>query len=174
MLEVEVKLPLPAQARAALVQRLHSLGASPGPLQHQVDIFFRHPQRDLAATDEALRLRRVGARLELTYKGPRLGGPTKARIEHNVQVASDPTALLAALGFVPAATLTKDRQPFHLSGVEVAVDDVAGVGAFVEIEATGADREAATRLVEDAVRKLGLQALPRESRSYLELASRPA
>jgi adenylate cyclase class IV len=44
------------------------------------------------------------------------------------------------------------------------------VGLYVEVEATGADREAATRLVEDALRRLGLDKEPREARSYLELA----
>ena len=167
MLEVEAKLAL--RDRAAVERRLRELGAAPGPAQRQEDTFFRHPQRDFAATDEALRLRRVGARLELTYKGPKLGGPAKARVEQTVAVASDPTALLASLGFAPAATLGKTRVAYRLGHVEVALDDVDGVGAFVEVEATGADREAATRLVEDAVRRLGLEREPREARSYLEL-----
>lgn len=170
VLEVEVKLPFPDGDRAQLVQRLLELGATAGPIQHQVDTFFEHPARDLAASDEALRLRRVGARLELTYKGPRLGGSTKARIEHTVQVASDPTALLASLGFAPKANLAKQRRPYHLGPVEVALDTVEGVGSYVEVEATGADREAATKLVEETLRRLGLQGHARERRSYLELA----
>lgn len=168
MLEVEVKVRL--RDRGALEQRLRAVEARPGPVQHQVDTFFAHPARDFVAGDEALRLRRIGARLELTYKGPRLGGPTKARVEQTVGLASDPTALLASLGFTPAATLSKTRTPYHLGAVEVALDEVQGVGLFVEVEATGEDREAAGRLVEDALRRLGLQDEPRESRSYVELA----
>ncbi|MEK6976409.1 MAG: class IV adenylate cyclase [Candidatus Thermoplasmatota archaeon] len=168
MLEVEAKLKL--RDRAGLERRLRELGASPGPAQRQEDTFFRHPQRDLAALDAALRLRRVGARLELTYKGPKQGGPTKARVEQTVGLATDPTALLASLGFTPAATLSKTRVPYHLGVVEVALDVVDGVGEFVEVEATGSDREAATSLVEDALRRLGLHAEDREQRSYLELA----
>lgn len=168
MLEVEAKLRL--RDRAGLERRLRELGAVPGAAQRQEDTFFRHPQRDFAASDEALRLRRIGARLELTYKGPKQGGPTKARVEQTVGLASDPTPLLASLGFMPAATLGKARVPYRLGAVEVALDVVDGLGEFVEVEATGEDREAATRLVEDALRKLGLHAEPREQRSYLELA----
>ena len=168
VLEVEAKVRL--RDRPALERRLRELGAMAGPVQRQEDTFFRHPQRDFAATDEALRLRRVGAKLELTYKGPKQGGATKARVEHTIVVASDPTALLASLGFTPAATLGKVRVPYHLGHVEVALDVVDGVGEYVEVEATGADREAAGKLVEDALRKLGLEREPREQRSYLELA----
>lgn len=167
VLEVEAKLRL--RDRAALERRLRELGAPAGPAQRQEDTFFRHPQRDFVATDEALRLRRVGARLELTYKGPKHGGSTKARVEQTVGLAADPTALLASLGFAPAAALGKTRVPYHLGPVEVAIDDVDGVGLYVEVEATGADREAATRLVEDALRRLGLDKEPREALSYLEL-----
>lgn len=167
VLEVEAKLPL--RDRAAVERRLRELGATPGAAQRQEDTFFRHPQRDFATTDEALRLRRVGARLELTYKGPKHGGPTKARVEQTVGLAADPTALLVSLGFAPAATLAKTRVAYHVGSVEVALDDVDGVGSFVEVEATGADREAATRQVEDVLRRLGLEREAREARSYLEL-----
>ena len=168
---MEAKLPL--RDRAGLERRLRELGAAPGPAQRQEDTFFRHPQRDFAATDEALRLRRVGARLELTYKGPKQGGSAKARVEQTVGLAADPTALLASLGFTPVATLGKTRVPYHVLHVEVAIDDVDGLGLFVEVESTGADREAATRLVEEAVRRLGLEREPREHRSYLELKLAP-
>lgn len=168
VLEVEAKLRL--RDRAGLERRLRELGAAAGPVQRQEDTFFRHPSRDLAAMDEALRLRRVGARLELTYKGPKQGGATKARVEQTVGLASDPTSLLAALGFTPAATLAKTRVPYRLGHVEVALDAVDGVGDYVEVEATGADRAAADRLVEDALRRLGLERDPRETRSYLELS----
>lgn len=171
MLEVEAKLRL--RDRPALERRLRELGATPGPVQAQVDTFFRHPARDFVARDEALRLRRVGAHLELTYKGPRHGGPTKARVEQTIVLASDPTALLASLGFEPAASLAKSRVAYRLGPVEVALDEVEGVGAFVEVEATGADREAAGRSVEDALRRLGLEREPREPRSYIELKLGP-
>lgn len=167
VLEVEAKVAL--RDRAGLERRLRELGAQAGAPQRQEDTFFRHPARDFSRTDEALRLRRVGARLELTYKGPKQGGALKARVEQTVAVAADPTALLASLGFVPAATLGKVRVPYHLGHVEVAIDEVDGVGLFVEVEATGADREAAGKLVEDALRRLGLDREPREARSYLEL-----
>jgi adenylate cyclase, class 2 len=168
--EVEAKLRL--RDRAALELRLRALGARAGPPQWQEDTFFRHPQRDFAATDEALRLRRAGGALELTYKGPKApGAGPKARVEHAVGVAADPTALLAGLGFTPAAQVAKERTPYELGGgVHVALDRLDGVGEFVEVEAVGPDRAAAALLVEEALRRLGLAGEPQVAASYLELS----
>ena len=175
MLEVEAKVALGSPD--ALRSRLHDLGASATPAAPEDDTFFLHPGRDLAAADEALRLRRMqaagqdgGARFELTYKGPRRGGSYKAREELAVRLADDPTALLAALGFRPGVRLRKTRQRFRLGLLEVALDHVDGLGWFAEVEATGEDARAAEAAVHAALRELGLAGRPRVERSYLELA----
>jgi adenylate cyclase class 2 len=167
VLEVEVKLP--CADLDAVRRRLGELGAEPLGVQEQEDTFFAHPQRDFAATDEALRLRRVGARLELTYKGPKQPGPAKARSEYTIAPESDPTAMLTSLGFRVAHTLRKRRDAHRLGSVEVALDTVQGVGTYVEVEALGDDADAARAQVADAVARLGLDRLPEETRSYLEL-----
>lgn len=176
--EVEAKLRL--RDRAGLERRLAALGARPGALEEQEDTFFAHPARDFARTDEALRLRRVGARLELTYKGPKQAGVpapaaapggAKARIEQTLALQADPTALLAALGFHPAARLRKTRLPYRLGDVAVDLDHLEGLGDFVEVEVVAADRAAAARRVETVVAQLGLAGEPRVTQSYLELAS---
>src|SRR5205085_2625708 len=40
-------------------EKLRQLGAVDGPTVVQVDCYFRHPSRDFAQTDEALRIRTV-------------------------------------------------------------------------------------------------------------------
>lgn len=173
MFEVEVKLRL--RDRAALQQALRDAGAVAGPAELQEDTFFAHPMRDFARSDEALRLRRVGfgpdARLELTYKGPKQGGATKARLEQSVALQEDPTPLLASLGFTPAARLAKTRVPYRFDDVHVALDTIVGLGEFVEVEVVSQDRQAAARRVEAALVRLGLQGEARVTQSYLELAS---
>src|SRR5262249_19531928 len=77
--EVEVKY------RSVDADRLRSLlierGAREDPAMDQEDIYLRHPARDFAQTQEALRLRRIGDDNRVTYKGPRFPGPTKTREE---------------------------------------------------------------------------------------------
>lgn len=165
---MEVKLRLTDEA--GLRRRLAELGAFAFPAEDEDDTFFRHPVRDFAQTDETLRLRRVGDALELTYKGPRQAGRAKARKEHSVPTATDPTPLLRALGFHPHFTLMKHRERHRLGKVTVCIDKVEGLGPFVEVEAMGDDRKEAEARVEEALERLGLAEHPREQRSYLALA----
>ncbi len=167
-MEVELKLRVAEGLLPALRERLQAVAAVPDEPRVQEDVFFQHPGRDLAATDEALRLRREAGGIELTYKGPREEGEVKARVEHNVGLHGDPMALLAALGFTPAARLRKTREPWQLPAAEVAIDHVDGLGWFVEIEAKDhADPHAHVLSLQAA---LGLQDAKPATTSYLELA----
>lgn len=182
MYEVELKFRVPDAA--AIERRLAALGAALGPAEEQVDRYFAHPARDFAAVDEALRLRRVGDRVAVTWKGPRLDAATKTRRE--IELAVTPVAdaggaatsarwteLLEALGFRPVREVAKRRRLAVVRGdgheIEVALDDVAGLGAFLEIEMRVADGDvaAAGRRIEALARALGC-GVP-ERRSYLEL-----
>ncbi|MEA3136227.1 MAG: adenylate cyclase, class 2 [Thermoplasmata archaeon] len=173
-LEVEAKVALdsPDALRAAL----HRLGASASPAAVEEDAFFTHPGRDLATSDEALRLRSLapgqdgGGRFELTYKGPRQAGAYKAREERTVRLADDPTALLQALGFRVSVRLRKTRERHRLGSLEVTLDHVDGLGWFAEVEAMASDARAAEAAVQAGLRELGLDGRPRVQGSYVELA----
>ncbi len=168
VLEVEAKLEL--LAPGALRDRLRALGAQPGADERQDDTYYAHPQRDLAANDEAFRLRRTPAGMDLTYKGPKRGDGTKVRTEHVVRVTDDPAPLLHELGFTAAARVRKHREPWQWGDVHISIDTIDDLGTFVEVEVTGTNEAAATRAVEDAVAALGLQGAQRFQDSYLELA----
>lgn len=166
--EVEVKLRVadPDTVR----RRMEELGAPLGPRRLQEDRFFQHPQRDLAATDEALRLRTDEGFQELTYKGPRQATDAKVREEWNIPVGADPTPFLEALGFRQAAWLRKHRESARIEACEVTLDHVEGLGWFVEVEALHEDIGRSVAAVHKTVVRLGLQDLPRVQASYLELA----
>jgi len=109
------------------------------------DTYFQHPCRDLAASDEALRLRyrkcSNGAEYYvLAYKGPRLatGSSLKTREEIEVQLpgseASRLAEVLTRLGFKKLLSFTKKRRIYHGRGLEASLDELVGVGFFLEIE----------------------------------------
>lgn len=178
--EVEQKFPV-ANLAAAQAQ-LQSLGAKFAAPLDQVDRYFAHPARDFATTDEALRIRRVGNENCVTYKGPKLDQTTKTRREIEIPLASGEenlarySELLRALGFTIVAEVAKRRTPAELRwegrSVEAALDQVAGVGTFVELEiiADQADLDAARAVIASLAAKLGLSSS--ERRSYLELLLR--
>jgi len=163
----------------ALENRLAALGMVPRDSVLQVDAYYSHPGRDFASTDEALRLRRVGEHNYITYKGPKLDTTTKTRREIEIafasgtQPADEMAELLQALTFTPVAEVLKHRMHSTVRWqnwqVEVALDEVAILGRFVELEiiATQAELDGAKDCLASLAKHLGLANA--ERRSYLEL-----
>lgn len=174
MLEVELKFPLTDPA--AFRKRLLALGAVEKETVEQADAYYNHPSRDFAQTDEALRVRSVGDKAWVTYKGPKLGTAAKTRFELELPLAAETAdgwaEVLTRLGFQAVATVRKQRTPFDLErggrGFELTIDEVEGVGVYAEVEtlADDAAQEEAEQAVRGVARELGL-ATP-EPRSYLE------
>ena len=175
MYEVESKV---RADHAPVEAALEDAGATQSGVVEQVDVYFDAPHRDFAARDEALRLRTEstpdGTADILTYKGPRLEGPSKARSEHETSVG-DPEAVratLSALGFSAAATVEKTRRRYDLEGFTVTLDSVADLGEFVEVETTVEDEQAlpdARAAVRATVERLGLDPDAEIETSYLAM-----
>jgi adenylate cyclase class 2 len=174
MYEVEVKVPAD---HAAVRSRLEDRGAERLGAVSQTDTYYDAPDRDFASTDEALRIRREdpadgspGARL--TYKGPLVDPESKTREEAETTLtdADEMAAILVGLGYEAAAVVEKDRERYAYDGFVVTLDDVAGVGRFVEVEtqtesAVDAAREAAFEILRD----LDLDPADQVRTSYLGL-----
>src|SRR5215471_11347378 len=103
MYEVEQKHRV--EDKAELIARLQERGGTLEKPIKQSDQYFAHPCRDFAKTDEALRIRVVGDKSFVTYKGPKLDKTTKTRREIELPLDSGDhdgerfASLLAALGF---------------------------------------------------------------------------
>jgi len=174
---------------AALESRLVALAARFRDPVEQVDRYFAHPCRDFVKTDEALRLRRVGDDLAVTWKGPRIDSASKTRRELELGLAAAAplpggprggqatldrwTELLEALGFRRVRDVAKRRRTARVlwqgTEMEAALDTVAGLGDFLELELQAAQGEVplATACIESLACELGCG--EPERRSYLEL-----
>ena len=176
-LEIEQKFPVADLSR--IRQTLESLGATFEPPVSQVDSYFRHPNRDFATTDEALRLRRVGEENCITYKGPKIDAETKTRRELELPLEPGEKAfhswaeLLEILGFGRVRDVSKSRTPGSITweGDEVglALDQVAGLGTYLELEILADERglESAKKRLASLAKELGLERS--ERRGYLDL-----
>lgn len=180
-LEVEQKYPVPDHAE--LQTQLAALGCDFHPRRDQADLYFAHPVRNFKETDEALRLRHCvsesgGDEAFITYKGPKLDPTTKTRREIELPIAGADgyqryRELLEILGFRPVMEVRKTRTSGTLAwegaNIEVALDNVAGLGTFIELEILSpADQlEAAKGRLASLATKLGL--LQSERRGYLDL-----
>ena len=175
--EVELKFSL-ADSRAfeARLAELHAVAAEP---LKQRDIYFNHPSRDFAQTDEALRIRCLDEAAHVTYKGPLQDKLTKTRRELEIPLgAGDKAAdqfaeMLLALGFRRVREVAKMRRPFHFTwqdrSFEAALDEVEGLGSYCELEtlADEAGVDAARQSLLALAESCGLS--NSERRSYLQL-----
>ena len=159
--------------------RLEELGGEFQAELRQVDSYFAHPARDFAVTDEALRIRQANGDCYITYKGPKIDATTKTRREIELPLPSGPrtceqfTELLESLGFRRLVDVCKRRSmvnvPWQGRMVEVSLDEVEGVGQYVELELTAdaEEMDGARACVGELAERLRLSA--NERRSYLEL-----
>jgi adenylate cyclase, class 2 len=180
----EVEQKFPVDNLAAVERKLGSRGAQIGPRVVEVDRYFNHPARDFAETDEAVRIRRKGEEHFITYKGPKIDQTTKTRREIELALADDPSPgdkstveawseLLTSLGFRVVAEVRKTRRRAEVEHegrtVEATLDEVDGLGEFVELELVAEEDglDAARACLASLAESLGLAGS--ERRSYLEL-----
>ncbi|CAB49297.1 class IV adenylate cyclase [Pyrococcus abyssi] len=141
------------------------------------DIYYQHPCRDFSKTDEALRIRikRFNGHHEvfLTYKGPKLDKRSKTRLEIEVEIQDTEKyfQLLQNLGFREVLRIVKTREKYYVDkGITITLDEVEGLGKFIEIETLVKEKEEIPRTVEKLegiLRNLGVERF--ERKSYLEL-----
>lgn len=168
MIEVESKYRSPGNDKVE--KALVKLGAEKIAEETFEDIYFAHPVKDFGKTDEALRLRKKGDSAELSYKGPRMMiDRTKAREEINLHIDDPLTAqrIVERLGFREFCAIRKKRVSYILDKLRIDVDDVEGLGEFVELEVLTESPERTTQLFDTATAELSLEKL--EPRTYLEM-----
>ncbi|MCU0638128.1 MAG: class IV adenylate cyclase [Methanothrix sp.] len=166
MIEVEVK----ARAPDGIAEKILSLGGELKAVENHHDLYFNSPLRDFRESDEALRIRIKEEGARLTYKGPKLDETTKSRLELTVKIddARQMEEILINLGFVLSAEVRKRRRKYSYPGVILALDEVQGLGNFLEVEAEGqGEIDEQRQKVLLVLKQLGLGQSIRSS--YLEL-----
>ncbi|MDR1957434.1 MAG: class IV adenylate cyclase [Planctomycetaceae bacterium] len=115
-----------------------------GPPVEERDVFYQHPSRDFAVTDEGLRIRHRAGEYFITYKGPKIDSLTKTRQEIELPLHCDEENytkwenLLLSLGFIHAGIVTKIRRTAHFDfrnrSFEITLDTLPVQGSFAELE----------------------------------------
>ena len=176
MIEVEVKAHAP-EDQDALVKKLDEIGAKRVGEEYQEDIYFNAPHRDFAQTDEALRIRKIkqgtSEDLFITYKGAKMDDVSKTRkeVEVGIEDSAKVADIFQSLSFRPVATVRKKRTIYSLNDLVITLDQVQGVGKFVEIEKEleeGEDTKEDLDKIFTTYSQLGIEE-GFERRSYLEL-----
>ena len=133
-IETELKLRIPA------VGPLRGLLASMGfretaPPQLEQSVLWDRGG-ELAASGSALRVRRYGGAVILTWKGPKVPDPLlKIRPEQETVVADGEAleAILSALGYAPTLRMEKTRAVWAREELVACLDETP-FGCFLELE----------------------------------------
>ncbi len=138
--ETEIKLRV--QDAPAVQARLRSLGFA---ILHgrvfEANTIYDTENGELRQNSSLLRLRQVGERTVLTWKGPPIPGPHKQRPEEETTVGSfEIMALIfGKLGFRPIFRYEKFRTEYTKeNALGVVVFDETPIGNFLEIEGEAA------------------------------------
>ena len=120
-------------------------------------------QSELRKKKSVLRLRRYQGKGILTYKGPRLKGKFKKRIEIETETDYDKAKkILESLGYKTFFRYTKNREEYHYAGCSIVLDHLSSLGWFLEIEGT-------VKSIGMVSKKLGLRKTDEEPLSYPQL-----
>ena len=137
---------------------------------HKRRVFERNvvldtPARDIGLSGQLIRIRRVGGRSIITYKGPSKDGRHKSREEIETQVA-DPEVLetiFERLGLQPTFRYEKLRTEYERPGHKgIVTIDETPVGDFLEIEG-------GSKWIDATARELGFTRSDYITSSYGEL-----
>lgn len=151
--------------------RLNQIGAIPFTLGNsETDVFFDLSDGRLEANNQFHTLRHMlpSDRVLWISKGP-------AKDECVAMDLSDfdkAVQMLTSLGFVELRRISKKRDIFFVDQFHVTLDDVVGLGTFVELAVMTDDEDSLPRLrdeVQQAADGLGLLNFPEETGSYRQM-----
>ncbi|WP_457741751.1 class IV adenylate cyclase [Thermococcus sp.] len=163
-MEIEIKFRVNF---GEIKEKIESLGASFVREEIQKDVYFNVPLPKL------LRVRIIEnlKRSFLTYKEIKDLGRNEEFDELEVEVSDfDVTVeILKRLGFDEDVTVKKRRLVYQLGNVTFELNDVEGLGGFLDIEVISNDVEEAKRKIWEVAKLLGLSEKDVEPRLYQEL-----
>ncbi|WP_010480328.1 class IV adenylate cyclase [Thermococcus zilligii] len=163
-MEIEIKFRVTLDE---IREKIESLGASFIREEAQEDLYFSLPYPLL------LRVRRIAnlGKAFLTYKVINDPGRNEEFEELEVEVSDFDTTveILRRLGFREDVVVRKRRLVYRLKDVTFELNEVEGLGSFLDIEVIGDDADRAKEIIWETARKLGLGEGDVEPRLYQEL-----
>ena len=177
MIEIEVKLKIedPAYLEKCLLDRGYIFIET----LRETDTYFDGGINGIKKSGQALRVRRTvdcstgKEHSSITFKGEKLDKVSMARSELETVVKSGETAerILCALGFFPVQpTVIKNRKILRYKDISACIDDVEGLGTFLELEIMAESEEArpeALDRIEKILKSIGYTMADTTRASYM-------
>jgi adenylate cyclase class 2 len=172
-IEIEVKARI--NTKDAIIQKLASLGCILSDPRIQDDTVYVEQDGSLAtflSNKVFLRIRvQNDGKVLLTAKQPKTKSAENL-IKHEYEVTVDSVAeahgILTLMGYQAAVRVKKVRQTAEYEGYEICLDDIEGLGSFIEIEAIGDEQtaEITQEKLSDFLTSLGIPKEDRVTKGY--------
>lgn len=165
MIEIEVKLRI--KDVAVLEKKLIEQGYKLIETLRETDTYFDGGINGIKKSGQALRVRRTvncvtgKEQSAITFKGEKIDAVSMARLELETVVESGEAAerILCALGFYPVQPIVvKIRKILRNGDICACLDDVQGLGTFLELEIMAESEEArpaALERIEEILNSVG-------------------
>jgi adenylate cyclase class 2 len=169
MIEIERKYRLTAKQATTLARELERQFGTPEHL-HQIDEVFLFQKNSFAnhqKGDPVIRLRNQNGKASFTLK--KATGNAGSSVEHELAIGSHETmrAALVEMGYQTVISIEKKRHQYSGNGVTYELDDVTGLGMFLEIEILAEQTDhAAEQKILEAATDLGLSDTDLEPKKY--------
>lgn len=177
--EVEVKITVhgPEDTR----RRLEECGFSYAGTYREEDVYYNSVHYDLREHDKALRIRRVTdldtgkTHAEFNCKGPKLDQVSVSRTELEMRLETPEILerILEELTFLPVPCAVRKTRFLYTRGrVSAALDQVEGLGDYLELEIIGTgeeQRESCLEEIEAVMKEVGYEQKDTIRTSYLSL-----
>lgn len=179
MIEVEVKLPV--QDIEQIRQKLQKAGFEETGRIYERDTYFDNAGHEIRNADTALRIRETenhvtGERsAQMNYKGKKMDSQTMTRkeLESGVEDPEVCRQILQALGFQAVMPeVIKERRTMRRENVEACLDEVQGLGSFLELEIMTAEekeKDILLKKIENILHYLGYTVADTVRTSYLSM-----
>lgn len=136
-IETEVKIHVPDASYSSIADLLASLGLAISESRlFEANLVYDTPGQTIRNAEMLLRLRAVGKRNILTWKGPSIPGPHKSRPELEVRFDAFDTLsqILQHLGYRVQFRYEKYRTEFSAPGYGTVTFDETPIGNYLELE----------------------------------------
>lgn len=181
MIEVEIKLPV--REISVIEAKLLKQEFRRGDLVQESDTYFNSRERDIKKRGEAFRIRRTDNKTTgsvssaITFKGQKSDAVsmTRKELETGVENPDICEEIFRSIGLKPMRPVVKLRQYYHQGRMTACLDQVEGLGAFLELEilvAEESEKEEALHEIESALGTLGYRMADTTRTSYLTMLQR--
>jgi adenylate cyclase class 2 len=147
-------------------------------ITHEQDVYYQHPIRNFLETNEWLRIRQIDKTYFLCYKSKEEEGDIKTRKEIEFCTSKDHHEILRLLGFTKLTKVEKYRCSAIIKNIDmlcakdyqvsVTLDDVIGIGKFVEIEVVSTHKEDFSKTINEIALFMNLKEI--EPLGYAEMS----